>query len=664
MTHRRTIRSRTSPTRAAFTLVEMLVATGLVILIMLLFAQIYGSAIGSITEQRGLANNDQKARQFDVTIRQDLQSMTYRQPTYPYADVRGIVPLAPGDELIIDPFSQRGFFYYSENDPIDQTDDVLHFTIMQRTGQRGEPLAKTQQRKFVGKAESLNGLGVGMASEPEFDDGIVGNAQSHSRAAEVVYFLRNGNLYRRQLLIRDPLQTQNYTGNQPTLQSPVPFPLTPQSGVQRFRFIPDTSVYQQYAGDFWNDFDSSATRIYQLPLGGRSYPWFHSIDSLDNHLRDSNNPLALPWNRFGFLNEPEDLANLGNPNPHHGNPREFADDNPANPTGPQYGLEFIGRMTHEETSHPDFNWPEIGTGASLLRHSRAANGTLTNGAVTGLDFGPRIGEDIILANVESFDVQLFDHLYLPGPRYVNLGEPDGLDNGNFPDTEMFSDGDRLQVVYGPRMPSASATPTLSFFGQNRVFDTWHPDARVLNPNNVVPPAERFSRLPPYRPLTTNGTNTAIVPANNKVQELGFFWQPNTLVPPNQVYFPLAGEDQRFQLLDNLATNNTFNPIPPGPASPGDRNANGTIDYPGLLPSPSLVARIIGFVDPTIAQPRRTGLKFPEWPLVPGSIVEDGNIIWQIQDNRVGVRGMRIIVRYRDQRSNIPRQLTIVHSFVE
>ncbi len=82
---------------AGFTLVEMLVATALVLLIMLLFASIYGAAVGTITEQRGLANVDSKARTIDSLIRRDLEKMTFRQLTT--AGTKGIVPLAPGDEV-------------------------------------------------------------------------------------------------------------------------------------------------------------------------------------------------------------------------------------------------------------------------------------------------------------------------------------------------------------------------------------------------------------------------------------------------------------------------------------------------------------------------------------------------------------------------------------
>ncbi|MFO1092490.1 MAG: type II secretion system protein [Planctomycetaceae bacterium] len=64
--------------RRGFTLVEMLVATALVMLIMLLFADVFGAAVGTMTAQRGIANNDQKARSFTTVLRHDLAGRTYR----------------------------------------------------------------------------------------------------------------------------------------------------------------------------------------------------------------------------------------------------------------------------------------------------------------------------------------------------------------------------------------------------------------------------------------------------------------------------------------------------------------------------------------------------------------------------------------------------------
>mgnify|MGYP006969401543 FL=1 len=56
----------------------MLVATALVMLIMLLFAQVFEAAVGTLTDQRGLSNNDAKARTISTILRNDLRKGVFR----------------------------------------------------------------------------------------------------------------------------------------------------------------------------------------------------------------------------------------------------------------------------------------------------------------------------------------------------------------------------------------------------------------------------------------------------------------------------------------------------------------------------------------------------------------------------------------------------------
>ncbi|WP_146508893.1 hypothetical protein [Thalassoglobus neptunius] len=593
MRFRRTNRSQNLAQRAGFTLVEMLVSTALVVLIMLMFAQIYGSAVGSITEQRGLANNDQKARQFDTTIRRDLQSMTFRQPSFPYGEVRGIVPLGPGDGPIVDPANQRGFLYYSENDFNDQTDDVLHLTTMVKIGQRGDAESKDQRQGFVGRAANLAGTDT---NQPDADDGEIGNGLGLSRAAEVVYFMRNGNLYRRQLLLRDPLPVDPRFDPQPTRTD----------GLRRFRFDPASGSFnngwQNYAGDFLDDFDYSATRVYSGTED--SYLWFNSVDSLANHVGFANVPMAIPWNRFGHFNN---FSTTNDELADHGSPREYADQ--SDPT------TFIGRLTQEETSNAIITYPGSVTLTGPQTETYAFRRTsvpatapiIDRGALNGLNGGPRVGEDIVLTNVESFDVEIYDSEV---GRFVDIGNNDtGTNNGTTQFQTLATPGgseadDRLNVFYGPRRPAD---------GVNRVFDTWHPNAEVVdiatsglplpaNPTTVV--------FPPFRPLRTTNINPVDA------------WAPTTAATFGEVIYVPA-----------LNPNIGVDPI------------NRSMFY-------------------TVVSGGTTGELQPEFPPIPGTTVQDGSVTWQCIDNRIGIQGLRITVRYRDQRSTLPRQLTIVHSFVE
>ena len=55
---------------------------------------------------------------------------------------------------------------------------------------------------------------------------------------------------------------------------------------------------------------------------------------------------------------------------------------------------------------------------------------------------------------------------------------------------------------------------------------------------------------------------------------------------------------------------------------------------------------------------------PEWPRTPGVEFSDGSVLWRSFDNRIGLKMIRITIRYVDGQTGSPRQLSIYHSFVE
>lgn len=569
----RTIRTA-KQSRSGFTLTEMLVATALVVLIMLMFAQIYGSAVGSITEQRALANNDQKARTLETILRSDLQSMTYRQPQFPYGDVEGIVPLAPGDESIVDPANQRGYFYLSDNNWDDPTDDVLQFTVMLRAGQRGDAVNRNQRRHFTGKA-----TGLSVANQPLADDGNTSNSQGASRAAEVSYFLRNGNLHRRVLLLRDPIPASVKRSSQPGASN----------GAAKYNSNSANRNYTDGSGEFLRDFDYSATRFFD-PGTSATYLWFNSVESLSNHLGQRNNPIALPWNRFGHYNNSTVSAE-------HGLPREFIEEVPDTSAD-----KFLGRFTMQETAHSGYNYP--GEFSNVNR--RSVDLTFEeNRVVNGLhDETFRVAEDIVLTRVTEFNVEVFDPTAdtnddgIQGPAgFVDLGHD--LENDNLTTLQndqlrpIFGQAQRDNTTYGPRT------------GGNRVFDTWHTSIGSLMSNAG----------PPFRPLQS------------------------------EIEYRIGNQDVRV-FSDWAALPN--DPRPTG-------NSTRTILFP-TGHNRSFGFEFRGGMNP--------GSKEPEWPRTPGAIVQDGGITWECIDNRIGLRAIRITIRYIDQRSNIPRQVSLVHSFVE
>jgi len=124
--------------RSGFTLVEMLVSVALVVIMMSMFATVFQLAAGSMGTQRGIAENDQRARSVVTVIQNDLKVRSFKNliPFDAYAEPTGPISFA----------DRQGYFYISENELRDDTDDVLQFTVK---------LDGTSNDLYYGKATAL-----------------------------------------------------------------------------------------------------------------------------------------------------------------------------------------------------------------------------------------------------------------------------------------------------------------------------------------------------------------------------------------------------------------------------------------------------------------------------------------------------------------------------
>ncbi len=171
-------------TRKGVTLVEMLVTVAILVIIMTVLVQIFQSATGAVTAAQQLQQIDDQLRRLNSVIRGDLEGVT----------ARFTPPLDPAMNL--------GYFEYGENEFADNqgedSDDYIRFTAKAPAG-----------RPFLGRMfippsiEMINGwsanqLATYLQSQP---------VTITSDYAEIIYFLRNGNLYRRVLLIAPELQS-------------------------------------------------------------------------------------------------------------------------------------------------------------------------------------------------------------------------------------------------------------------------------------------------------------------------------------------------------------------------------------------------------------------------------------------------------------------------
>ena len=473
--------ARPSQSRRAFTLVETLVATGMVLIMMTLFGTIFQMATQAMTVQKGLSVNDQKARLVVMMLRNDLNGDKYDKvdPTKPkpYRTFRNLIPFGAGEngQPHFNDADRCGYFYVSENDPLNDGDDVLQLTITtpDTASDRFQGRVACLLPDTTGQCGKGQGLGLGLGhsdgqglgliggllsslgaapgqywpDQPEFDD-VQGtpNGAGSSTMAEVSYFLRQGNLYRRLMLIRKP-----NVENPPDDSAPLD--------------LVGNSLSLAAYGDggtnnFFADLDYSA--IYTASgarfHGGSSLKWCASVYSLQN-----------PAYRFGF-------DNTSDPGKGYGQPREFA------------GTAFIGRFTHGETSHPNFGYPGRCNAGCQDPNSSWTNLSCSNGIVTNFANGPREGEDLLVSNVHSFDIKMWDPAASPGPDgkpgKANFDDDgiNGIDDigelgsANSDDGAFRDLGHTGAQGFYKYLPAASRPNNYYANSDLKInrFDTWHP----------------------------------------------------------------------------------------------------------------------------------------------------------------------------------------------
>jgi prepilin-type N-terminal cleavage/methylation domain-containing protein len=688
-----------------FTLIEVMVVLALTLVMMAAFAQIFSMTGTFVTKQKGVGENDQAARILTTVLKADLanRSMRYVAPFHPN------MPSLGSSET-----SRIGYFEYSENNPLDDTDDVLQFTIAVPlvntiTNLPNPPLYGTAtflpkqnwqpgiayatgayvipqtgaQTGFIYCATVGGTSGATIPTLPtvvggtvvdggvtwtcvdstlqaDGDDGIVfpispivtsptgvlstvmlpqnlgsggvyptfpasaytTNNTGASQYAEVCYFLRHGNLYRRVLLVREPY---NAAGSTQPGATGLPIINGAYAAAPPFAGIPAIN------GAFWADFDYSAR--FDTTIGG---PRFFDSTSLNNAFGAAylNNtfPLGRPDNRFGHdqtngtATQTDTTTTLGTAaawpvagQTGNGAPREY-DSN---------GI-FLGRYTDEETSNQAFEFP----GAIPTPGSPMAQGTIpttidtTTGGVTQYTVTPvgtRRGEDILLTNVISFDVKIWD------PHYSESAGNDVNRNGVIDSGPAFADighsaatGDFLVTknqlpTYGPHASQiqapAAANPN-TFTGTtatynngnttyfNNVFDTWY---RTFNFDNV---AKNYDNADSTLPNSLN----AAAPYRPR---LGVPWQPTTAYALGALVDPLNGANGYVYQCTGAGISGTA---------------------PGGQPDPFSLTDTVGVDNAAL----------------------DGTVTWQ-PVAPLGVQAIQITVKYLDPTQNLLRQVTIVQS---
>ncbi|MDR3620332.1 MAG: prepilin-type N-terminal cleavage/methylation domain-containing protein [Paludisphaera borealis] len=190
---------RLRPSRRGITLVEMLVTVAVLVLLMTILVQIFQAATGSLSSAQSYQELDNSLRRLDAMVRSDLNGVTARLTP----------PLNPKDGL--------GYLEYGENAFADiqgeDSDDYIRFTAKAPPGRpfRGRVLLKPPVNSNTAPVDDPSNLTSAQLSLYTNNQPIL----ITSDFAEIIYFLRNGNLYRRVLLIAPERQSSivQMTGN-------------------------------------------------------------------------------------------------------------------------------------------------------------------------------------------------------------------------------------------------------------------------------------------------------------------------------------------------------------------------------------------------------------------------------------------------------------------
>lgn len=636
--------------RSGFTLIEMLISVTLVLLMMVLFAEIFELASDSMTLQRALADNDQKVRAFTTVLRSDLQKRTFER----------VVPFHPRESLTVQNVQtesfgpRRGYFYLSLNDPDNAVDNMLQFTAL--TTIRGE---NSDETPYYGNAVGLVSTDPTLGSvnqvqdhirrnsqQPEHDDGELQlNFAGASKAAEIAYYVRGGRLYRRAILIRDPISVAGSSTPQPrftwdtTTGQPEATPIEyfrhntsatasrPQTVNGRYaKYDPSAAGGASLSDDYWLDFGYSAYAQTQSSS-------FDGAMLLDERAL-ANDSLASSPVSLGLMRGVPDFSGTAARcyrfgfDQFTGTSREFSTSAPGTP-----GFFFLGRYTSEEMSHVDFNFPQnpsaddngdgvsIG-GANPMSYSTTITDANGDGAVDEFVAGDRRGEDLLLSNVHAFEVDIWDErigaFVQPGHTLTTAGGEPG-DYHRLRNLQLNQSTPQIIVPSGS--PAAWNTPPYDNW-TGRIFDTWHTQ------NDIDGDGTADDR-PPYRPLVF------YPPSGND-----YYGPGNTAPAPTR---PLWAVNQTYNVGDVVFPLSDFTSVPP---------TNPPFDFSRY------------YVCITAGTSGATNGDEPSWSRVPGAVVDattPGEPRWVTRANTRPLRTIRIRVRFLHEASGKMRQLSLIHS---
>lgn len=422
--------------RPAFTLVEMMVAVALTLLMMTMVVSIFSLVMDNVSGSRATIEMTDKLRFVRERLQRDLAGVTVipippRRPENGegyFEYIEGpIGPCYPAAAYAVDDDGGPGDYTVGDND------DILLFTT------------KSQDEPFVGRYTDFNASGQVLANtldnfgnptiapyDPNDVNAKIRTSMIESQVAEVAWFLRGTTLYRRVLLVapsatippvRDasdnlvyPLQDSR--GNAMSFYGLFDISVRhdgggnsrmPGAGVGKGRLVPNT------LGDLTNRQNRFGHQPYVYPYDARLWGTLRLPT-----LRECSSPYwPFPWNddtgRLAFTNMGE--ASGTSPN------------QVIYPWGLAQGTSFVTRITNnnngsDQTRKDPLNRIPLilGTTNSTTNASDDFYYDAWNNPMPWSDMGgnrsndlayyastaTRMADDVIMTNVVSFDVKIWD----------------------------------------------------------------------------------------------------------------------------------------------------------------------------------------------------------------------------------------------------------------
>ncbi|QGJ71132.1 Hypothetical protein PBC10988_28350 [Planctomycetales bacterium 10988] len=424
--------TRKQPIRAGFTLVELLAATALALLVMAVVVQVIGQVTGAVNNYRTQVATRTELRGVVEILREDLAGITVNPvPPRPPGKNDGYLEIYEGPfGPIYWPQDPRAPYTLTSEDISGKTDsdsennnfwdstlmdydDIIMFT------------SRNDRKPFRGLIQSPAGGSSRVVESP---------------AAEVAWFLRGTNLYRRVLLVGPPpVRPQGTNFVEPTI--PVWVRDTP--GTARYNVPTGVNFYQ------YNDIS-----VHQEGTNGDPIfrPGTHSeaaTQLVANNLGD------LTRREYRFAHQPFLWPHVLINGTQNNNSQAFRRD--------FLGLPTIGEMAPKAGEE----WPfpfRVGGSSKVKAYSSPPNAGVTSNGITFnpwinndlpfdeidrltgemseyssfADPSPRSQEDLILKNVLGFDVKVWDPnaplFYVqPGTPFERiLGPGDPIDTNGTP----------------------------------------------------------------------------------------------------------------------------------------------------------------------------------------------------------------------------------------